>query len=120
MTCSYLVWKSEDVAKYEVTVWRRYEIFHNFLLRGKHKVMFVTCKKFGLEVYTEKSACMFMSSDANEADNNQINLGRRERNQQDATNLMFIINRFMPIFRRTRLCTTAYGVLHCSKRGKIR
>ena len=42
----------------------------------------------------------------------------RERNQQDAANLMFIIHRLsqhvsgiiMPIIRRTRLCTTKYGV----------
>jgi len=45
---------------------------------------------------------------------------KRERNQQDATNLMFIIKllsqhvsgNFMPIIRRTRPCTTACGVLH--------
>jgi len=45
---------------------------------------------------------------------------QRERNQQDANNLMFIIKLLsqhvsgiiMPIIRRTRLCTTAYGVLH--------
>ena len=44
---------------------------------------------------------------------------RREK-PTDATNLMFIIKRLsqhvsgiiMPITRRTRLCTTAYGVLH--------
>jgi hypothetical protein len=43
-----------------------------------------------------------------------------ERNQQDATNLIFILNQLsqyvsgitMPIFRRTRLFTTVYGVLH--------
>ena len=48
-------------------------------------------------------------------------LGWRERNQQDATNLMFIIKRlsqhvsgiFMPITRRKRVCTATYGVLHC-------
>jgi len=48
-----------------------------------------------------------------------------KRNQQDATNLMFIVKRLsqhvsgiiIPIFRRTRLCATAYGVLHCNKRG---
>ena len=47
-------------------------------------------------------------------------LGWRERNQQDATNLMFIIKLLsqhvsgiiMPIIRRTRLCTAAYGALH--------
>ena len=47
-------------------------------------------------------------------------LGWRERNQQDATNLMFIIKLLsqhvsgiiMPIIRRTRVCTFAYGVLH--------
>jgi len=47
-------------------------------------------------------------------------LGWRERNQQDATNPMFIMKRLsqhvsgiiMPIIRRTRLCITAYGVLH--------
>jgi len=47
-------------------------------------------------------------------------IGWRERNQKDATNLMFIIKLLsqhvsginVPIFRRTRLCTTAYGVLH--------
>ena len=47
-------------------------------------------------------------------------IGPRERNQQDATNLMFIIKLIsqhvsgiiMPIIRRTRPCTTAYGVLH--------
>ena len=45
---------------------------------------------------------------------------KRERNQQDATNLMFIIKLLcqhvsgiiMPIFRRTRLYIAAYGVLH--------
>ena len=44
----------------------------------------------------------------------------RERNQQDATNLIFIIKLLsqhvsgiiMPIMRRTRVCTAAYGVLH--------
>ena len=51
-------------------------------------------------------------------------LGRRERNQQDVTNLMFIIKLLsqhvsgivMPIIRRTRVCTAAYSVLHCNKR----
>ena len=45
----------------------------------------------------------------------------RERNQQDAAILMFIINLSqhvsditMPIVRRTRLCTTVYGVQHWS------
>jgi len=44
---------------------------------------------------------------------------KRERNQQDATNLMFIITlsqhvsgNIMPIIRRTIVCTAAYGVLH--------
>jgi len=45
---------------------------------------------------------------------------KREKNQQDAANLMFIIKRLsqhissiiMPIIRRTRSCTTACGVLH--------
>jgi len=45
---------------------------------------------------------------------------RRERNQQDATNLVFIIKLLsqhvsgiiMPIIRRTRLCTAACGVVH--------
>ena len=54
------------------------------------------------------------------------NIGWRERNQHDATNLVFIIKLLsqhvsgiiMPIFMRTRLCITAYGVLHCNKRGK--
>jgi len=49
---------------------------------------------------------------------------KREKNQQDATNLMFIIKLLsqhvsfiiMPIIRRTRPCSTAYGVLHCNKR----
>jgi len=49
-----------------------------------------------------------------------MNVGWRERNQQDATNPMFIIKLLsqhvlgiiMPIIRRTRPCTTAYGVLH--------
>ena len=49
-----------------------------------------------------------------------MNVGWRERNQQDATNLMFIIKLLsqhvsgiiVPIIMRTRLCTTAYGVLH--------
>ena len=49
-----------------------------------------------------------------------MNVGWRERNQQDATNLMFIIKLLsqhvsgiiMPIIRRTRVCTAAYGVLH--------
>ena len=47
-------------------------------------------------------------------------LGWRERNQQDATNLMFIIKLLsqhvsgiiMPIIGRTRVCTAAYGALH--------
>ena len=47
-------------------------------------------------------------------------LGWRERNQQDATNLIFIIKLLsqhvsgiiMPIIRRTRVCTAAYGALH--------
>jgi len=50
-----------------------------------------------------------------------MNVGWRERNQQDATNPMFIIKLLsqpvsgiiVPIIRRTRPCTTAYGVLHC-------
>ena len=54
-----------------------------------------------------------------------MNVGWRERNQQDATNPMFIIELLsqyvsgiiMSIIRRTRLYTTAYGVLHCNKRG---
>ena len=49
-----------------------------------------------------------------------MNVGWRERNQQDATNSMLIIKLLsqhvsgviMPIIRRTRPCTTAYGVLH--------
>ena len=43
----------------------------------------------------------------------------RDRDQQDATNLMFIIKLsqhvsgiIMPFIRRTRVCTAAYGVLH--------
>jgi hypothetical protein len=52
-------------------------------------------------------------------------LGWRERNQQDTTNLIFIIKLLsqhvsdiiIPIIRRTRVCTAAYGVLHCNKRG---
>jgi len=49
-----------------------------------------------------------------------LNTGRREINQQDATNPMFIIKLLyqhvsgiiMPIIRRTRRCITTYGVLH--------
>ena len=49
-----------------------------------------------------------------------MNIGWRERNQQDATNLMFITKLLsrhvsgiiMPIIRRTSVCTAAYGVLH--------
>jgi len=49
-----------------------------------------------------------------------MNVGWREGNQQDATNPMFIIKLLsqhvsgiiMPIIRRIRPCTTAYGVLH--------
>ena len=49
-----------------------------------------------------------------------MNIGWRERNQLDATNLMFIIKLLsqhvsgiiMPIIMRTVPCTTAYGVLH--------
>ena len=45
---------------------------------------------------------------------------KRDRNQQDATNLMFIIKLLsqhvsgiiMPVIRRIRVCTAAYGVLH--------
>ena len=47
-----------------------------------------------------------------------MNVGWRERNQQDATNLMFIIkllsqhvSGIMPIIRRTRECAAAYGVV---------
>jgi len=47
-------------------------------------------------------------------------IGWRERNQQDASNLMFFIKLLskhvsgiiMPIIRRKRVCTAAYGVLH--------
>ena len=47
-------------------------------------------------------------------------IGWRERKQQGATNLMFIIKLLsqhvsgiiMPIIRRTRVCTAAYEVLH--------
>jgi len=50
-----------------------------------------------------------------------MNIGWRERNQQDATNPMLIIKLLsqhvsgiiMPIIRRTRPRTTAFGVLHC-------
>jgi len=51
----------------------------------------------------------------------QFNItGRREINQQDATNLTFTIKSLsqhvsgiiMPIIRRKRPCITAYGVLH--------
>ena len=49
-----------------------------------------------------------------------MNVEWRDRNQQDATNLMFIIKLLsqhvsdiiMPIIRRTRVCTAACGVLH--------
>ena len=49
-----------------------------------------------------------------------LGIGWKERNQQDATNLMFIIKLLsqhvsgiiMPIITRTRVCTAAYGVLH--------
>ena len=49
-----------------------------------------------------------------------MNIGWRERNQQHAANLMFIIKLLsklvsgiiMPISRRTRMCTAAYGVLN--------
>ena len=48
-----------------------------------------------------------------------MNVVWRERNQQDAANLMFIIKLshhvssiIMPIIRRTAVCTAAYGVLH--------
>ena len=49
-----------------------------------------------------------------------MNVRWRERNQQDVTNPMFIIKLLsqhvsgiiIPIIRRTRPCTTAYGVLH--------
>ena len=52
--------------------------------------------------------------------NNVPYLGWRERNQQDATNLIFIIKLLsqhvsgiiMPIIRRTIVCTAAYGVVH--------
>jgi hypothetical protein len=48
---------------------------------------------------------------------------RWRENQQDANNLMFVLKYLsqlvsgiiMPIFR-TRLCTTAYGVLHCNNK----
>jgi hypothetical protein len=51
---------------------------------------------------------------------------RWRENQQDATNLMFILKYLsqhvsgiiMPIFRRKRLCTTAYGVLPCNTRRR--
>ena len=49
-----------------------------------------------------------------------MNVGWRERNQQDATNPMFVIKLLsehvsgiiMLIIRRTRVCTAAYGALH--------
>ena len=49
-----------------------------------------------------------------------MNVGWRERDQQDATYLMFIMKLLsqhvsgiiMPIIRRTSVCTAAYGVLH--------
>ena len=51
--------------------------------------------------------------------NDLLFLRWRERDQQDATNLMFIIKLsqhvsgiIMPIIRRTIVCTAAYGVLH--------
>ena len=48
------------------------------------------------------------------------NIWWKNRDQQDATNLMFIIKLLsqhvsgiiMPFIRRTRVCTAAYGVLH--------
>ena len=51
---------------------------------------------------------------------NNNNSVKREGNQQDATNLTFIIKILsqhvsgiiMPIIKRTRVCTAAYGVLH--------
>ena len=54
-----------------------------------------------------------------------INVGWRERNQQDATNLMFIIKHLshhvsgiiMPIIRRTRVWTATYRV--CPKSHEI-
>jgi hypothetical protein len=54
------------------------------------------------------------------------NVGWRERNEPHATNPMFIIKLLsqhvlgiiMPIIRRTRPCTTAYGVLYCNKSEK--
>ena len=50
-----------------------------------------------------------------------MNVGWRERNQHDATNVIFIITLLsqhvsgiiLPIIRRTRVFTVAYGVLHC-------
>jgi hypothetical protein len=60
-----------DGATYEVTVRRQCEIFRNFPFLGKYKVLFVTCKKFCPEACTEKTAWVFRSIDANEAENNQ-------------------------------------------------
>jgi len=52
-------------------------------------------------------------------------VGWRERNQHDATNLMFNIKLLsqhvsgiiVSINRRTRVWPASYGVLHCNKRG---
>ena len=54
-------------------------------------------------------------------ENQNIHRVKSERNQQDATNLTFIIKllsqhvsgTIMPIIRSTRVCTAAYGVVHC-------
>ena len=78
--------------------------------------------KAGSKVMAVTSGAFVSFSDSGNINIDQIKqtVGFSERNQQDATNLVFIIKllsqhvsgTFMPIFRRTRLCITAYGVLH--------
>jgi len=74
-----------------------------------HQCLYYLFKKFTCSLIIVEFNCVL-----------RILAGWRERNQQDATNLIFIMKLLfqhvsginMPIFRRTRLCSTAYGVLH--------
>ena len=85
----------------------------NFLITFKRRAIFYT----GLVIRLITNNGRIKEEEAQ----NSI-LRWRERKQQDATNLMFIVKLLtqhvsgiiMPIIRRTRFCTTAYGFLHCN------
>jgi len=81
------------------------------VFKAEHKDSF--CSTSNRILASENSVSRFPTPKA-------CQLGSRERNQQDATNLMFIIKLLsqhvsgiiMSIIRRTRVCTAAYGVLY--------